>query len=170
MKKSDLKTGDVVKLKNGMWILVAENGTLIDIAEGKKMFFNLNEDYDEDLNCTIMCNDCLDIVSAYSNPVLSVANWDKIWERKTLTSEEKIILQNLDKSFKYITRDKNGELWIWSAEELFKDTRDWRLVENNYENTRPYLCLNFTAYNHLFKCVSWDDENPTEIEELLYVG
>lgn len=168
MKKSDLKIGDVAKLRNGMWILVTENDTLIDIAEGKKMFFNLNEAYDEDLNCTIMCNECLDIVSVYSNPVLNVVHYDKFWERKSLTNEEKIILQNLDKSFKYITRDKNGELWLWKTEKLFKSGKDWIIGEGNCGIERG--CLNFIAYNHLFKCVSWDDENPTDIEELLYVG
>lgn len=76
-----------------------------------------------------------------------------------MTEQEKVILQNVESKFKYITRDENGDLFVF-AEEPRKGTNEWI-----NENLQEWANLN--AFNHLFENVKWEDEEPTLIADLL---
>lgn len=54
--------------------------------------------------------------------------------KPTLTEDEKVILRNIDKKIKYITRDKSGYLYIT-------------------EQSFSMLALPFSIYNHLFQFI-----------------
>lgn len=74
-----------------------------------------------------------------------------------LTADERVILRNLDKKYKWIARDENGELYIYIGEP-FKDYDLWRNgVDSCY----------FLLFNHLFQFIKWEDKEPYNIEELL---
>ena len=81
-----------------------------------------------------------------------------LWERKKkpqLTEDEKVILRNLPKEYKYIARDKSGLIFLFSK--------------------KPSKCdYSWIGYNdiafpfgHLFQFIEWEDEEPYSIEELL---
>lgn len=66
--------------------------------------------------------------------------------KPTLTEDERVILRNIYKKYKYITRDNSGNLYI--KEQLFF-----------------LLALPFSIYNHLFQFIK--DGEEYSIEELL---
>ena len=78
----------------------------------------------------------------------------KIDEPK-LTEIEKIILNNLDKKYKYIARDASGDLFVYENYPE-KHTKAWN--SNNYSKL-PLI--------KLFKFVKWDDLCPYVIKDLL---
>lgn len=80
----------------------------------------------------------------------------------TLSEAERIILENINKEYKWIARDKDGELKIYNGEKPTKEQVDWHDV-----NLR-YMYISF--FNHLFQFITWNDEQPYNIEELLKCG
>lgn len=79
-----------------------------------------------------------------------------------LTEDEKAILRNIDKRFKWISRDEDGELMVYSTRPL-KDRhimKKWRVpLTDEYELIH--------IFNHLFQFIKWQDEEPYLIEDLL---
>lgn len=59
--------------------------------------------------------------------------------KPTLSEDEKVILRNIDKKIKYITRDKSGYLYIT-------------------EQSFSMLALSFSIYNHLFQFIQLGEE------------
>ena len=79
-----------------------------------------------------------------------------------LTEDEKVILRNIDKRYRWIARDENGELMVYSTRPL-KDrhiTKKWRVIL-----TDEYELMHI--FNHLFQFIKWEDEKPYLIEDLL---
>lgn len=148
MKKSDLVAGKhVVKYRNGKFRFVGEHGTLLD-SEGTLMQ-TLNS-YDERLRANNGMK-TVDIVAVYE--------LNEVWKREelTITEDEKAILRSLPGNYKWIARDNNGKLCIyWLKPKKFLKT--W-----SDECSFEYLNL----FNHLFKMVSWEDDEPWNIEDLL---
>jgi len=66
--------------------------------------------------------------------------------KPTLTEDERVILRNIDKKIKYITRDNSGYLYIT-------------------EKSFSMLALPFSIYNHLFQFIENGEEYS--IKELL---
>ena len=152
MKKNDLISGKhVVELEDGYKYL---------FLEGR--FINSRLWYDTDAKiCKIF-----EIQKAYSLSDMLVfgKGLDLIWERKSEISEvERIVLENVDKEYKYIARDKNGSLYLYSNE-IFKFTDEWYF--DGYKGTDEKHS-NFGLFKHLFKMVKWEDEKPTLIADLL---
>ena len=86
-----------------------------------------------------------------------------VWERKPELSEaERVILENVDKKYKWITRDgyieTNGMLGELG---LFEDKPK---KKNDYWFGAGYAIFTFS---NLFKMVKWEDEEPTLIADLL---
>ena len=76
-----------------------------------------------------------------------------------LTEDEKVILRNMDKNFKWIARDGDGSLFVY-CDKPSKFPYMW----NNKRNT-DWAFLNVFA--HLFQSIKWEDEEPYFIEDLL---
>lgn len=69
-----------------------------------------------------------------------------------LTKAEKIILKNTDKIYTYIARDVEGHLILFSGKPIKrKPIGEW---ETFYPN------IWFGAFDHLFKSIQWEDEEP----------
>lgn len=73
-----------------------------------------------------------------------------------LTEAERIILENLDKAFKYIARDKDGKLYVY--QNIPTKSGSW------WAN-----CIfgDLSPFRHLFQFIKWEDDAPYEIAELL---
>lgn len=153
MKKSDLKYGNVVETREGIKYLYH--------CKNSDKFLNLDHDgflwicdFDENLNI-IDCDNGLDIMKVYEDYTCK----ELIWERKEkpkLTEDEKVILRNVDKDYKWIARAKNGQLDVFGTKP-YKDIEYW-------ENELDFYTLPF---RNLFKFIKWEDDEPYLIEYLL---
>ncbi len=139
--KSDLRCGDVVFHRCGWFVIGNEE----DLAY-------INDNYDDELRAF----DCkTDIMKVYRNPL-----WDR--EEETITRDEKVLLKNIAKIFKYIARNRDSTLFVY-GDEPAKEVR-----EVNMWIRRPdsYIA-NLAVYVHLFPMVKWEDDEPWKIEDLL---
>ena len=85
-----------------------------------------------------------------------------VWERKPELSEaERVILENVDKKYKYIAKDEGGNLFIYSSSKIEKFMSEWCY------NDDKGVHFSFAFFNNLFKMVKWEDEEPTLIADLL---
>lgn len=103
------------------------------------------------LSCGSECRDCrmknLEWLNAeYVEPI-------------KLTHAEKVILENVDKNYKWITRDDHlNNLYIHEQEPS-------KSIKNGCWFTGG-SCIKFSGFNHLFQFVKWEDE-PLEIAWIL---
>jgi hypothetical protein len=98
----------------------------------------------------------------YSNIHMPLSTIDKFlnldgWKEVIKVSDtEKAILSSL--KCKWITRDKGGDVFCYLGK------------PSKYENNHWYsasMSFYLGAFNHLFKMVQWEDEEPTLIADLL---
>lgn len=94
------------------------------------------------------------------NTIQILVNWleEEYKEPIKLSEDEKVILRNIDKKYKWIARDKNGRLYVYKERPLKAHTM-WR----NDDSGGMHMVL----FNHLFQFIKWEDEEPYNIEELL---
>lgn len=75
-----------------------------------------------------------------------------------LTEDEKAILRNIDKNYKWIARDEDGELSIY-INEPYKYNLGWvGNVDTSYS---------IRIFDHLFQFIKWEDKEPYLISDLL---
>lgn len=75
-----------------------------------------------------------------------------------MTEAEKVILNNMDKSFKWIARDKDGDLNVYRNKPYkMKECGCWE-TDSRY---CPLIC-----FGHLFSFVIWEDKEPVKLEDL----
>jgi len=75
-----------------------------------------------------------------------------------LKDNERAILESLNPRLEWIARDADGALWLYE-EKPIKVNDDW------YCKSLFYMC--FEMYDHLFQFISFEDEKPYNIKELL---
>jgi len=80
----------------------------------------------------------------------------KLPQKPKLTEDEKAILRNLPKKYKYIARDNSGELFVYEDKPK-KDGDGWTSYRFDFSN----------LFKHLFQFIKWEDEEAYNIEELL---
>lgn len=155
MEKSDLKYGNVVELRNGdCYVLVNVYNESILIALTSKYHFNFDI-YDKDL-----INTCgfekFDIIKVYKDYTCKKLLWERKEEPKPkLTEDEKAILRNIPKKYKYIARDKSGLIFLCSKK---PSKCDYSWI--------GYNDIAF-PFDNLFQFIKWEDDEPYSIEELL---
>ena len=156
MKKSDLKKyGNVVELRNGDKLLLVQNIGLNEykLIDLKGYGYTTLDIYCDDLtNLEGFKN--LDIMKVYKDYTLTELLWERKEEPKP-TYDEKIILRNLPKKYKYIARDLSGMVYIF-IERPEKGQAIW------YGCGQPVI-----PFYHLFQFIQWEDDEPYSIEELL---
>lgn len=75
------------------------------------------------------------------------------------TEDEKTILRNLDKKFKWIARDKNTGLWLFANSPCKNNVSCWYASIGEYNS--------FKLFNHLFQSIQWEDDKPIEIAKVI---
>ena len=146
MKKSDLIRGrHVVELENGDKYLCLDG-----------YFVNSRLWYDTDAKiCKIF-----EIQKPYSltDMLIFDRGLNLVWENKKLSDVERVILENVDKRYKYIARDSYDLLSLF-GKDVIKGHGMWCGV-----NIKDF------PFEHLFKMVQWEDSEPTLISDLLERG
>ena len=167
MKKQDLKVGYLVETRDGTLSMVmpSQKGIVLIRRNGYHRQLNL---YNEDLTYKLF-NKAKDMVkvwgySHYSNKVLEfdITDRELLWERKelpTLTEDEKTILRNVDEKFKYIARDKDNELWLYSGKPHNEISFGDYWTSFHEKRNLPF--------DKLFQFIKWEDDEPCNIKELL---
>lgn len=79
-------------------------------------------------------------------------------EPVTISKMEFNILNKVDNMWKYIARDSDGDLCLYTD-------RPEKWVSNWIDHTNDYY--HFYEFNELFKFVKWEDEEPYLISDLL---
>lgn len=145
--KSDLRDGDVVMYDNGEMRTV-KGTSLFDCFEPAS---DLSY-YDENL------------IHVRAEELNIVEVFRSIWKREepTITSAEKVLLENIAKIFKYIARNRDSTLFVYGdkPEKEVREVNMWIRRHDSY-------VANLDVYIHLFPMVKWEDEEPWLIEDLL---
>ena len=152
MKKSDLKYGNVVELRNGYKYFTNGNKLL-----NLKANLSINLDYYNENLLHISNGGLLDVMKVYKDYTCKELLWERKEEKPKpkLTEDEKVILSNLPKECKYIARDKSDWLLLYKNKPL-RFSASW--------SGCMYTAL---PLKHLFQFIKWEDEEPYSIEELL---
>ena len=159
MKKSDLKYGNVVETREGIKYLYH--------WKTSDKFLNLDYDgflwirnFDENLKCFDDLNELydlneLDIMKVYKDYTCK----ELLWERKDpkITKDEKVILRNLPEKYKWIARDEDDMVYLYTQEPVKEKT------------IGGWCGLGGSAiqFGHLFQFIKWEDDEPYSIEDLL---
>lgn len=165
MKKNDLNPGMVIEKRDGRKRLLVItpnylNLVMVDFTDG--ILCDYLKNYDNNLNCIHSLTAipaAQDIVKVYKDYTCQEVLWERE-ERPVLTETEKTILRNIDPMYKYIARDggHEGLVWIYPTKPR-KNTCGWSDGGGLYEHLK--------LFNHLFKFVKWEDEQPYSIAYLL---
>ena len=166
MKKSDLKNGNVVELRNGDFYVLANvyNESILIKLKGK-YHFNINN-YSIDL-IHILGIEEFDIMKVYKDYTCK----ELLWERKEtpkpnpkLTEDEKAILKVLlNEKFKWIAREDDEMLVVFERKPHKEKwvCSQWACDEGS--SIKEYMEI----FSNLFQFIQWEDEEPYSIEELL---
>ena len=79
-------------------------------------------------------------------------------EKITLSEAERIILENIDKEYCYIARDRTGFLTVFLGKPR-KGSDIWE--------SRGFKHCYINCFNHLFQFITWENKEAYDIEELL---
>ena len=151
MKKSELVYGNVVETRDGYKYLFTfhdEEDIFVDLTgDGyyyfESLYFNTNYK-----------NSAIVIMKVYKDYTCKELLWERK-EKPQLTEDEKVILRNLPKKYKWIARDKSDWIFLYK-EKPIKLKISW--------SGCMYTTLPF---KHLFQFIKWEDDEPYSIEELL---
>lgn len=76
------------------------------------------------------------------------------------SENEKTILKSIDKKWKWIARDEDGKLFLFTDKPK-KDNNSWQLV--NFKTSYTSLKI----FEFLFKSIQWTDDEPVEIAKVI---
>ena len=158
MKKSDLECGNVAEARNGRKYFVYHSCTgkaLTSLITGWCVAL---DKYNENLIYTDSYID-FDIMKVYKDFTCKELLWERKEEKPKpkpkLTEDEKVILRNLPKDYKWIARDKSDWIFLYKKEPI-KCKISW---SGSMYTTLPL--------GHLFQFIKWEDDEPYSIEDLL---
>lgn len=153
MKKSDLNIGNVVELRNGdklLFLFCFPDDILVNL-KGRQC--RTLDSYHDNLIATDDFIE-LDIMKVYKDYTFKELLWERK-EKPKLTEDEKVILRNVPKEYKWFARDIDDCLYIYENKPE-KGISIWEASG-----------LPMTSFDHLFQFIKWEDEEPYLIEDLL---
>lgn len=156
MNKSDLKYGNVVETGDGeryLFTYHGEENIFIDL-NGYEYYYFGSLRFDNNCN-----NSLIVIMKVYKDYTLKELLWERK-EKPKLTDDEKAILRNISKEYKWIARDESTRLYIF-INKPYKTDCIWYAVDRIYD---------LHVFRHIFKFIKWEDEEPYLIEDLLKEG
>lgn len=154
-----IEIGNVIELRNGDKFIYHHSGNGFSL-DGKFMCDDVLNAFDENYEMFNATRD-YGIMRIYSDYTLTSLLWERQEDVQGEISEtERTILSAVYPTYKYIARDKDGELFVYKVKPVKIDNKYCCDMYTDYSD--------FKAFNHLFKFVSWDDENPRQIVSLLH--
>ena len=154
MKKNDLKHGNAVKLRNGDTMLFCwhfPDEILVDLEGRKFITFDSYRDNLTDIDNALE----FDIMKVYKDYTCKELLWERKEKKLVISEDEKAILRNVPKHYEWIARDIDGRLYIYASKPK-KGLTIW------LDTGLPMV-----SFDHLFRFIKWEDEEPYSIEELL---
>ena len=88
----------------------------------------------------------------------------KIPKKKNFTDDELCILRNIDKEYKWIAKDRDGDLWIYTNKPKKEYDRYWRDCSSSKSLSFEPLDI---FKNSLFTEIKWEDEEPIYIDSYI---
>lgn len=85
----------------------------------------------------------------------------KLSKKKEFTDDELYILNNIDKKYKWIAKDKSGLICTFVSKPI-KTEKLWS--DDGWSNGESYASLE-AIKNSLFTEIKWEDEEPIYIDE-----
>lgn len=158
MNKTDLKHGNIVELRNGdrylftSYIEYGHEENVFVILTGEGYYYSNSLNFNNNYK-----NSDLAIVKVYKDYTLKELLWERK-EKPKLSDDEKAILRNIDKKFKYIARDKDEMLFVFTGKPV-KGECIWSAANGGLTSLR--------IFKHLFQFIKWEDKEPYNIEDLL---
>ena len=128
--------GDIYFIQNGYLYFID-----IDSIE-KKSYLNIKKSY-------LNIND------------VAGKNIIKLPKKKEFTDDELCILRNIDKEYKWIAKDRDGDLWIYTNKPKKEDDGYWRDCSSKSLSFEPLDIFK----NSLFTEILWEDEEPVCIDD-----
>ena len=86
----------------------------------------------------------------------------KLPKRKEFTDDELAIMRSIPKMYRWIARDKAGSVYIFEKKPSKNEYGCWG-------NNKGIYCI-LVIFNHLFKCIQWEDEEPVYIPDYVERG
>ena len=106
-------------------------------------------------------NACKFVASAlFINELNNISGTIKLPKKKEFTDDELAIMRSLPKNYKWMARDDDGELYIYD-----KKPKNIIGIWDNYDRIRD-----FDYFEHLFKSITWEDEEPVYIDDYVERG
>ena len=85
----------------------------------------------------------------------------KLPKKKEFTDDELCILRNIDKEYKWIAKDRDGDLWIYTNKPKKEYDRYWRDCSSSKSLSFEPLDI---FKNSLFTEIEWEDDEPIFID------
>ena len=145
---------------------------LFGVEEGEEFKVELESNLIDDVKYRVINNimewseigtkfeDHYHITAFYLNDVNKIKNIIKLPKKKEFTDEELCILRNIDKWYKWIARSR-GNVIMLHNDKPYKDHNIWNSINCEAE---------INAFNHLFKSIKWEDEEPVRIDDYVERG
>ena len=145
LKAMGLKVGQTLKFNHGIFKLVVSN---------KKNIIVLQSEH-KDIGLGILIDEECEIIQP----------------KPILTEDEKVILRNLDKKWKWIARNEWEDTLVLFTDKPIR-RMPYRTSQEEVDGDGEWVALKGVEYielrqfNHLFQFIKWEDE-PYSIKELL---
>ena len=155
--KKDLKYGMVVETKSGRKYMYNYRKEFVSLSGCSAL--DSDKHYANDLTAKIYCHEEFDIIKVYQDYTCQ----EVLWERKEieLSDHERSLLGALPCEFKYIARDKSGDLFVFDDRPVkYVEYSEW-VITGRFSNSGE-----LKVFNHLFQFIKWEDEEPYYIPDL----
>ena len=86
----------------------------------------------------------------------------KLPKKKEFNDDELCILRNIDKEYKWIAKDRDGDLWIYTNKPKKEYDRYWKDCSSSKSFSFEPLDI---FKNSLFNSIKWEDEEPIYIDD-----
>lgn len=113
-------------------------------------------------------------LEAKKNGVGNKRNTEEQKSNSRMTDTEKLLIKTLPNKWKWITRDRNGDLCLFENKPIKYEDSEYiepgkRLDHKWINNTRRYVEKGVCGfpYTKLFGFIRWSDKEPTRIYDLL---
>lgn len=114
--------------------------------------------FDDGFMATVFFGEDFDLWTDSGEPIawMPLPEPYKLPKKKKFTDDELCILRNIDKKYKWIAKDKDGEVCIYINKPKKEDV--------SWDNFRLYKPLDIIK-DSLFDEILWEDEEPIFIDE-----
>lgn len=135
----------------------------------KELNYNFAIKNDECIRCINICERCEFISNPFGSCPQNKTKWlykEYIEQPKKIkiSLATKYFLESLNNKYKWIAKDENGQVFVYEMKpKKDKETKQWC----NGNRGTTYRFEENVFKKELFDFLSWEDEKPTNIKELL---